>query len=180
MMSLLLSLLACGSDAPVWALQHLEVTPSAAGVEGTQAWEFFREGWAQGRDPDDFLCARAQSLRGQVRVAPTGCASCTVAYGVEAEELDTHCGEKLAGAATYAESIRIHAIGEVHESLLELDPHPGRSLGWYVSLDGGETLTPYGFAYDSALDRDETPGAPGWAHGGTYALWPAFAWDISG
>jgi hypothetical protein len=177
-MTLLSLLLACGDGSPVWALQHLEVQPTATGLTGTQTWEFFGSGWSEGRDDSDFVCARAQTVVGDVRAAPQGCPSCTVAYVVSTEEIDSDCAEPIATAATYAAGIRVHAIGEVPADLAELDPHPGRSMGWYASFDAGETLTAYGFAYDAALDRDETPGPPGWTSGGTYVLWAAYAWDI--
>jgi hypothetical protein len=173
-----LLLLACGGGDPTWALQHLEVQPTATGLDGTQTWEFFGAGWSEGRDDADFVCARAQTVVGDARAMPPGCPSCTVAYVIAATEIDTDCPAPLDTADTYARGIRVHAIGAVPETLADMDPHPGRSMGWYASLDGGETLTPYGFAYDAALDRDQEPGAPGWTNGGTYVLWAAYAWDI--
>jgi hypothetical protein len=101
-----------------------------------------------------------------------------VAYEIVAAPLDSDCSESLAANPTYSESITVLGIGSVSADLAPLDRYPDQSMGWYASLDSGATLADYGFAYDAALDYDGTLGAPGWSDGGTYTLWPAFAWDL--
>ncbi len=179
MMSIvLLALTGCGSDTPAWAIHHLELSTDATGVSGTQVWEFFGAGW----DPDtrggNYLCTRAQEVKGAVLAAPAGCPSCTVAYGLSVSELATDCTGDVATSASYVSAITISAIGEVDPELANLDPYPGKSVGWYTSLDGGETLVPYGFAYDAALDEGTVEGPPGWVNGGRYVLWAAYAWEL--
>lgn len=173
----LLLLVACASDDIAWAVHHASVIPTATGLDGTQTWEFFTTGWEKEHDPEAFSCARAQLVVGAVAPPLDGCADCLVAYEVIAEELDTTCAGPQATDASYGGSITMMAIGAVAPELEAADPYPGRSMGWYVSLDGA-TMTPYGFAYDEALDWGGQLGAAGWANDQTYTLWPAFAWDL--
>lgn len=174
---MLLLLLACASDDVTWAVHHASVIPTATGLGGTQTWEFFTEAWAKDHAAETFRCARAQLLAAEATGALTGCDGCLVTYAVTASELDTTCGEPQASDVAYANPITTFAIGDVPDELASDDPYPGRSLGWYVSLDG-ETLTPYGWAYEEALDWEGRVGGAGWVNGQTYTLWPAFAWDL--
>lgn len=173
----LLGLVACASDVPTWAVHHASVIPSETGLAGTQSWEFFDAGWEDGRGKDSYLCVRAQEVSGEVTAALSGCPGCVVAYALAATELETDCDEPIATDPAYAEAVLTMGIGEVPGDLASLDPHPSRSLGWYLSFDG-ETFTPYGFAYEEGLDWEGEIGQPGWAVGQTYTLWPAYAWDI--
>ena len=174
----LASLVACGGSDPAWAVHHLTVQPSANGLTGTQVWEFFDSSWGRSHDSGAYLCAIAQDVVGAVVAPPEGCADCVVAYEIVATPLDSDCSEALAANPTYSESITVLGIGSVSADLAPLDRYPDTSMGWYTSLDAGATLADYGFAYDAALDYDGTLGAPGWSDGGTYTLWPAFAWDL--
>ena len=173
----LLLLLACASDAPTWAVHHASVVPAETGLDGTQVWEFFDAAWAKKRDPKHYLCARAQSLVGEVTTPLEGCDGCVAAYAVATEELDSDCADDLATDAAYASAVVTFGIGDVPADLQDLDPWPGRSLGWFVSVDG-RAMEAYGFAYDEALDWEGELGGPGWANGTTYTLWPAYAWDL--
>jgi hypothetical protein len=173
---LLLALLACASDDPTWAVQHASVIPAETGLTGTQTWEFFDAGWAHSGSADAFVCARAQIVDGDVASALPGCDGCVVSYSLGLTELESDCAAPLDGDEAYG-TPKAMAIGVVPDDLTDLDPYPGRSLGWYVSVDGVE-LAPFGFAYDEALEWGGTLGAPGWVTGQTYTLWPAYAWDL--
>lgn len=167
---------ACASDEPTWAVHHASLIPTETGLSGTQTWEFFGAEWARTGDPDEMACARAQTVTGDVVAALPGCEGCLAAYTLEVAELESDCAEPYATDAAYT-TPRAIGIGDVPAGLAELDPYPGRSLGWYVSVDGVE-LTFYGYAYDEALDWAGELGAPGWATGQAYTLWPAYAWDL--
>jgi hypothetical protein len=172
----LLALLACASDDVAWAVHHASVVPSATGLTGTQTWEFFDARWADTRGADTFVCARAQELAGDVVAAPEGCDGCTVAYALTAAELGGDCEGALAEDRGYLASVTI-GIGDVPAVLADLDPYPGRSLGWYASFDGGPA-EPYGYAYVETLEWQGDLGSPGWVAGQAYTLWPAYAWDL--
>ncbi|MES2642053.1 MAG: hypothetical protein V4850_21395 [Myxococcota bacterium] len=166
----------CASDEPAWAVHHASAIPTETGLGGTQTWEFFDARWAGSGNEDFFLCARAQLLTGAVTAALPGCEGCTVAYTLDVAELESDCGAPFATDTAYV-TPRAIGIGDVADALTDLDPYPGRSLGWYLSVDG-VTMEPYGFAYDEALDWAGDLGAPGWSSGQTYTLWPAYAWDL--
>jgi hypothetical protein len=173
---LLLPLAACGSDELVWAVHHGSVIPSETALEGTQTWEFFTAAWAKNGSEDEFGCARTQLVVGAVNAALPGCDGCMAAYALTTEEFDTDCSDPLDTDPAFETPLAI-GIGDVPDDLADLDPYPGRSLGWYISVDG-KNMEPYGFAYDEALDWAGDVGAPGWVAGQTYTLWPAFAWDL--
>jgi hypothetical protein len=166
----------CASDEPAWAVHHASFIPDATGLSGTQTWEFFTEDWASTGDPDAFACARAQLVTGAVVAALPGCEGCVAAYALDVTELESTCEDALTTDADYV-TPRALGIGDVPADLEDLDPYPGRSLGWYLSTDGVE-LTFYGFAYEEGLDWDGQIGAPGWRTDQTYTLWPAYAWDL--
>lgn len=166
----------CASDVPSWAVHHASLTPTETGLGGTQTWEFFSPAWARSGDEDAFLCARAQLVTGSVTAALPGCEGCTVAYTLDVAELESDCAAPLDADTAYA-TPRAIGIGDVPQDLSDLDPYPGRSLGWYLSVDG-VAMEPYGFAYDEALDWAGDLGSPGWSSGQTYTLWPAYAWDL--
>jgi hypothetical protein len=175
-LSLVLLAAGCASDSPAWAVQHASVIPAETGLGGTQTWEFFTAKWAKTGSADAYVCGRAQLVGGDVTASLPGCDGCTVAYSVDLEELESDCADPLDSDPAYL-TPRAFGIGDVPEVLADLDPYPGRSLGWFVSLDGVE-MEPYGFAYDEALDWSGDLGAPGWITGQTYTLWPAYAWDL--
>ncbi|MDP2307642.1 MAG: hypothetical protein Q8P18_16585 [Pseudomonadota bacterium] len=166
----------CASDAPEWAVHHASLIPSETGLSGTQTWEFFSPAWARSGDPDAFVCARAQLVTGAVTAALPGCEGCTVAYTIDVAELESDCAAPLDTDTAYT-TPRAIGLGDVPDALADLDPYPGRSLGWYLSVDGVE-MEAYGFAYDEALDWAGDLGAPGWSTGQAYTLWPAYAWDL--
>ncbi len=176
--AVLLAASGCASDEPVWAVHHASFIPTETGLGGTQTWEFFTEEWARSGDPDAFSCARAQLVTGAVVAAPQGCDGCVASYELTVSELESDCADPLGTDPAYA-TPRAVGIGEVPADAEDLDPYPGRSLGWYVSVDGQE-LEFYGFAYDEALDWSGEIGAPGWTSGQAYTLWPAYAWDLRG
>jgi hypothetical protein len=177
---LLLLALACASDEPAYAVQHLSVVPTASGLTGTQTWEFFDAGWAEDRGAGHFLCARSQTVSAELTAAPEGCTGCLAAYLLTVAELETTCDGDISTSRSYSDVLVHLGVGEVPEQLLEADPWPGRSFGWYLSYDAGVTVEPYGWAYDEALDHDGELGPAGWVVGEVYTLWPAFAWDLRG
>ncbi|MDP2312469.1 MAG: hypothetical protein Q8P41_06150 [Pseudomonadota bacterium] len=175
-MLLILLAVGCASDAPAWAVHHASIIPTETGLGGTQTWEFFTPAWARSGSEDAFLCGRGQLVTGTVVSALPGCDGCQAAYTLEISELESDCAAPLDTDTAYA-TPRAMGIGDVPEALADLDPYPGRSLGWYLSVDGVE-MEPYGFVYQEALDWAGDLGAPGWITGQTYTLWPAYAWDL--
>ncbi len=175
---MLLVLLAagCASDEPVWAVHHASLIPTESGLGGTQTWEFFTPEWAKSGDPSAFVCARGQLVTGAVVAALPGCEDCQATYTLDVAELESDCAAPLDTDAAYA-TPRAMGIGSVPDELADLDPYPGRSVGWYLSVDGVE-MKPYGFAYDEALDWAGELGTPGWSTDQAYTLWPAYAWDL--
>lgn len=170
------ALLACSTETPVWAVHHASLEPTATGATGTQTWEMFTAEWAKNGKADEFLCARAQLVTGAVITAPEGCTGCVAAYDLAFSELESDCAAPLDTDAAFATPVSI-GIGDLPAELEDLDPWPGRSLGWYISVDG-VTMSPYGFAYAEGLDWEGALGAPGWVAGQLYTLWPAYAWDL--
>jgi hypothetical protein len=171
----LLLLVACGSDRVAWAVNHASVSHDGDTLTGTHTWEFFREGWTPESGEEDFVCARAQRLAGNVASEPT-CADCRHVYTLALEELETDCSGEFADSQAYS-SLAAFAFGDVDASFADDDPHPSRSLGWYLSVDG-EKVEPFGWAWDEALDYDGEVGGPGWSEGTTFTLWPAVAWEL--
>jgi hypothetical protein len=176
-MASLIGVAGCAKGDAVWAVQAASVVPGASGMSGTQAWTFFDSRWGKAKDDGAFVCARSQVVRGAVTTPLPGCTDCTVAYDLEVDEIGTDCDSELAEDPSYTLPLAM-AIGPVDDSLAEIDPHPGRSLGWYASFDG-ESLTPYGLAWDAAFDSGAEPGPPGWNPEQSYTLWSAFAWDLA-
>ncbi len=177
----LLLLCACStSAAPRWALQHASVTVSADGgsISGYQTWEFYGEKWEEGRDQEDHLCARVQSLEGSAEPSlPTGCPGCIASFSLSLAELESDCTGEEATDPSYA-GVTLYAIGSVDNAVSAIDPFPGESMGWYVAWST-EEVDALGFAYNGALDEGEEPEAAGWVEGLRYTLWPAFVWDLS-
>lgn len=171
-----LTLLACSTGAPVWAVHHASLEPSSTGATGTQTWEMFTAEWASNGKAEEFVCARAQLVTGAVIAAPDGCTGCVAAYDLTYSELESDCAAPTDTDPAFATPVSI-GIGDAPADLADLDPWPGRSLGWYVSVDG-VTMSAYGFAYPEGLDWAGEVGAPGWVAGQLYTLWPAFAWDL--
>jgi hypothetical protein len=167
----------CASSAPSWAFQSGAVTPSASGLTGVQAWSFFTSAWGRAKSDQAFVCARSQEVSGTTAAPLPGCIGCTAAYTLTVSEIDSDCDADLADDPSYTLPVAI-AIGPVDDALADLDPHPGRSLGWYASFDGVQ-LESYGFAWDIALDEGGDAGPPGWNPGQTYTLGPSFAWDLT-
>lgn len=182
-MRLLCLALLCACDTgkvPAWALQHAQVTvsPDGSSISGYQTWEFFGEGWEQGREQEEHVCARVQALVGAAEpTLPEGCPGCIGSFELTLEELETDCTGSEADDPSYAGVTR-YAIGAVDASVTDLDPYPGDSLGWYVAWST-EEVDALGYAYNDALERGEEPEAPGWVAGLSYVLWPAFVWDLS-
>ncbi len=176
---LLTLLLACGSDAPVWALNTMSVVPTSTGLSGTQTWTFYSGRWGKSKGDDAFVCARAQTYTGVVTspVLYEGCADCLFAYELTYAELGSDCDEDLAADPAYRLP-EVIAVGAVDDSIADLDPQGGESMGWYAQIEAG-AVVPYGFAWDDALDWGGYPGPPGWNEGQVYTLWPAFAWDLA-
>ena len=70
------------------------------------------------------------------------------------------------------------SIGEVSSDIEDMDPHPGDSMGWYLSTDG-EAYEPWGFAYDEQLDFENgEPGPSLWTSDRVYTLKPAVALEL--
>lgn len=171
-------LLACASDDPAWAVNHMSVVPTADGIEGTQTWEFYTERWGRAKDDDAYVCARAQTFTGEVVATPSDCDGCRFAYTIYLDELGGDCNSIVAVDPAYELPYSI-AVGDLPDDFVDMDPHSGRSLGWYASFDN-ETWVAHGFAWDDALDWGGDPGPPGWNDGQAYTLWPAYAWDLAG
>jgi len=174
---LLLSLLACAPNTAVWAVAQGSVVPTSNGVEGVQAWSFYAKDWGRASGDGAFVCTRAQSFTGTVVAADSGCEGCIVAYELTYAEMGTDCPDDLATDPAYALPVEM-GIGQVSDELVDLDPHPGESAGWYANL-GGPKMEPYGFTWNDALDwgGDEPP--PGWNVGQAYTLTSAIAWDLT-
>lgn len=172
-----LLLVGCGPRSVKWAVQDGVVTPDQSGLVGEQAWSFFANNWGSAKGDKAFVCARAQTLTGTASSPLPGCATCTVAYTLAVAETESDCDADLADDPSYTLPVAM-GIGPVDDALAGMDPHEGRSLGWYASFDG-ENLEPYGFAWDAAIDAGEDPGPPGWNPGQSYTLWAAYAWDLS-
>lgn len=168
-------LAACAGDDIAWAVNHASVVPSSSGLSGTQTWEFFTTGWTPDSGDKHYACARAQSVSGAVASSPE-CKDCTVEYTLAYSEIQSDCDGDYATDPSY-DAILTFGIGDVAEDLAADDPHPGKSLGWYVSVDG-ETMEPFGWAWDEAYDTGADPGPPGWVEGRVYTLWPAVAWEL--
>lgn len=177
-MAWLFLLLACADDGPAWAVNQMSMVPSATGGEGTQTWAFYTARWGDAKDDRAYVCARAQTFTATVTSLPAGCPTCRFAYTVTLEELGTDCSSMVSVDPSFELPVAI-AVGDVPDELAELDPHEGRSFGWYVSFDG-VTYEPFGFAWDESLDWDGDPGPPGWNSGQPYTLFPAYAWDLAG
>jgi hypothetical protein len=169
-------LAACASDTPAWAVHHAALEPSATGLSGTQTWEFFSADWASSGSADAFTCTRAQLVTGEVSAPLPGCDGCTAAYDLTIAELDTDCPSPFDEDTAYGTPKAI-GLGDIPMDYTDLDPYPGRSVGWYVSVDAVNAEF-YGFAYEESLAWAGDVGAPGWASGQRYTLWPAFAWDL--
>jgi len=174
---MILLLLACSSDTPSWAVNHLSLIPSSRGIDGTQTWEFFDSAWGHNRSEKHFLCARAQTIEGSVAALPSNCPGCVAAYDLLATDLETDCDNEMGTENGFTATLHI-AIGDPPEDLADLDPHPGDSMGWYLA-SGKDELQPWGFVYEEVLDYDGTQGLPGWVTQQIYTFWPAVALDIS-
>lgn len=172
---LLLLVVACASDKIAWAVNHASVIPEENGLSGTQTWEFFTEGWTPDSGDKHFACARVQTITGVVSSAPE-CADCDVVYTMSFDELQTDCEGDEADDPSYRALVSF-GIGDTAPDFDTDDPHPDKSLGWYVSVDG-VTIDAFGWAWDEALDFEGDPGPPGWQSGTAYTLWPAVAWEL--
>lgn len=171
-------LLACASDTPHWAINVVSAVPTANGIAGTQVWQFFDEGWGKAGEQGAYVCARVQTFTGTGTSMPPACSACLAAYELVYEEMASDCDTALAEDPAFELPVTI-AIGDPATEVETLDPHAGRSMGWYTSFDGAEH-EPYGFVWDDALDYGGTAGPPGWNDGQAYTLWPAYAWDLAG
>lgn len=177
-MFLVLLLAACGSDEPAWAVAHASVVPTTSGIEGVQGWSFFTKRWGKASGDAAFVCTRAQSFTGTVVAGDSGCEGCLVAYDVEYTEMGSDCPEDIAADPAYQLPPTM-GIGDVPDDYADLNPEEERAYGWYADI-GGETMEPYGFAWDDALDWGGDPGPPGWNVGQAYALTSFIAWDLTG
>lgn len=173
---MLLLLFACASDEVVWAVNHASVVPTESGITGTQTWEFFTKKWGKNHSETAFICARAQELTGTLSTSTKGCEGCLAAYSLTIQEIESDCEADLATDPAYATMLAF-GVGDVPADYAEDDPHPGQSMGWYVSFDGS-LLEPMGFVWDEAFDYAGEPGAPGWQNDQVYTFWPAAAWDL--
>jgi hypothetical protein len=174
--ALLATTVGCAEDTPAWAVHHAAFEPSATGLSGTQLWELFAADWANTGDADAYVCARAQLVSGAVAAPLAGCDGCTAAYDLTISELESDCPSPFAEDPAYLTPKAI-GLGDIPTDYTDLDPYPGRSVGWYVSVDNVSAEF-YGFAYEESLEWAGEVGAPGWASGQRYTLWPAYAWDL--
>lgn len=170
-------LLACASQDPHWAVNHLSLVPTEKGVEGTQTWEFFEKSWQKHRAEKTFVCVRAQSVTGTVVSPLEGCDDCRVAYTLESTDFDTDCASDVGNDSGFRASLSIAIGSAIPSDIAALDPYPGQSMAWYLAMDN-ETYEPWGFAYDEALDYDGELGRPGWVSDQYYTLWPAVALEL--
>lgn len=173
---LLTLLLACAGGEVDWALNEATAQPDATGLQGTHLWTFFPGRWERKQREDLRVCYLMQDLTGDVIGALDGCLECVAMYSVELTPVDSDCGEELADDPAYQGIVAV-GIGSVHPDIAHLDPHPERSLGWYLSFDG-ERATAHGFVYPEALDRGGDPPVVGWSADGLYTFAPAYAWDL--
>ncbi len=179
-MMLVSLLMACSAShddgSPAFALNTATLTPAEDGVSGVHTWSFFSAGWEQSQSEDDLVCEIVQELTGSVVAPLTGCQGCTATYGIELVDVVSDCSEGLS-ADPGLHALLGFGFGPVPDELAEDDPHPDLSAGWYLTLDD-EVMEGHGFAYPSALDRDEEVTFSGWIVGETYTLSPAYAWQL--
>lgn len=175
---MLFLLLGCAPDPGgdvVWAVNYATVTVDAFGIEGQHVWAFYSDGWERSHDEAYHACSMLQTLTGDAIDPIDGCTDCEATYTVETVDLESDCPGTV-GAEPAFGGVAAIGIGSVAGDLADDDPHPGDSLGWYLSFDGVAAES-HGWAYADDLDygRDVDDG---WVNGQTYTLWPAYAWDL--
>ncbi len=179
-MTLWILLTACSGTpddgSPAWALNTATVTPAEDGLTGAHTWSFYSSTWETSQSDDELVCEIVQELTGSVVGAMTGCPSCTATYDVSFVEVVSDCSDGLS-ADPGLEALLGFAFGPVPDNVADDDPHPDVSAGWYLTLDD-TVMEGHGFAYPSALDRDEEVSFSGWIVGETYTLSPAYAWQL--
>lgn len=172
-----LGLVGCASDeTPAWAVQHGFIEVGQASVSGYQIWEIFERRWRKDQDDKHHLCAIVQTFEGRLVQDLDGCTSCEASYELDIELLESDCAPGIAGTGAY-DGVWGYAIGGIPASEAAADPHPGSSLGWYLSWDG-QTSEFMGFAWPEALGTPEDQGVRGWVPGERYVLEPAYAWQL--
>lgn len=179
-MFLLILSMACGrgsSDTtPAWAMNEASVVPSASGVEGVQVWTLYSQRWERKLDDRYRICTVLQDLRGTVVASYEGCEHCTAMYELTLDELENDCPEGTLDDLVLDGMVAI-GIGDVPADIAEDDPYPGSSLGWFISFNH-ESAEGHGFAYDEVLETGGAADGARWRSGQTYALSPAYAWEL--
>ena len=179
-MTLFLFLFACSGDpddgSPAWALNTATVTAAEDGLSGAHTWTFYSSSWESSQSDDDRVCEIVQELTGSVVAPMEGCQGCAATYAIDLVEVVSDCSDGLS-ADPGLEALLGFAFGPVPSEVAEDDPHPDVSAGWYLTLDN-EVMEGHGFAYPSALARDEEVSFSGWIAGETYILEPAYAWQL--
>jgi hypothetical protein len=161
----LAALSACAEGPPAWVTGAATATAEASGLSGTHVWTFYDDGWQRRMSEQKRRCDLLQSLDGVMIGALEGCDRCLVMMAVQLDD------PALEGVVAFG-------VGAPPDDAGELDPHPGQSLGWYVSYDG-ETAVPQGLVYPEALDLGEAPeGVPSWTPGETYRFISTWAWSL--
>lgn len=168
-----LALSACADQTPAWALQHGTLDTLDGAIDGYQVWEVYRDKWTRKRGERHHLCAVVQTLEGEEVTTLPGCVGCARSFAVRTELLETDCAAAPGGL----DGVTHFSFGPVPNELQADEPHPGATLGWYVSFDG-EAVEPMGFAWNAALDEGEQPEQTGFVDGERFVFWPAWAWDL--
>ena len=173
----LVALVACADAPPAWATGSATATAEMSGLSGTHVWTFYDSGWDRRRSDRKRRCDLLQSLNGVIIGELEGCDRCLVMMEVQLRSIEDDCDGAYADDPSL-EGIVAFGVGAPPADSAGLDPHPGQSLGWYVSYDG-ETAMPQGLVYPEALDLGETrDGTPSWTPGETYRFVSTWAWSL--
>jgi len=177
MVGLLAALTGCGGEAaPHWAVEHGTVDVASASIDGYQVWEFFGRKWNRKRSDKQHICSLVQDLSGTLVSDLDGCQGCVATYRVQVSELESDCASGVADEPDYG-GVRYLAVGDVPTEQRDLDPYPGRTLGWYLSWDG-QVSEFMGFAWQEDVGTADDPHVQGWSPGERYILDPVYAWQL--
>lgn len=176
-LGLALAVTGCGGEAsPFWAVQHGSLELSNDGFEGYQVWELFSKQWRKDGEEKYHLCVVVQRIEGSLSSTEEGCEGCLGSYTVEVEQLETDCPDGMVDSTSFG-GPRAMAVGRVPPSLSDLDPAPGRSMGWYTRWEPGP-VEPMGFVIPEGSGSANDQGVQGWVPGERYELEPAYAWEL--
>ena len=175
-LGLMVSMGACSSPEPYWAVQHAEVTLTGDTMTGYQTWEFYSKRWRRNKNEKFHICARVQVIEGVATEALAGCRDCDLVYKVTTTELEADCEEGVGEGRSFAAATH-YGLGPLTEELSEQNTFDDVSHGWWVSWDA-QSLEPLGYAWSeesgaAALDSGDLE-----ASSEIFVLWPGYAWQL--